>query len=120
MIHELRAALLGLTAFRGLLEEPLMADVRALLDALAAQRGEAALDAYTNIFYKLRQEGKQGLGDWLHDRLRYREAPYPDLVSRGGEDLALEAAARRDVETLRQLSELDWGRVGAGWGRQLP
>ena len=31
MIHELRAALLGLTAFRGLLEEPLMADVRALL-----------------------------------------------------------------------------------------
>ena len=39
MIHELRAALLGLTAFRGLLEEPLMADVRALLDALAAQRG---------------------------------------------------------------------------------
>ena len=62
MIHELRAALLGLTAFRGLLEEPLMADVRALLDALAAQRGEAALDAYTNIFYKLRQGGKAGAG----------------------------------------------------------
>ena len=120
MIHELRAALLGLTAFRGLLEEPLMADVRALLDALAAQRGEAALDAYTNIFYKLRQEGKQGLGDWLHDRLRYREAPYPDLVSRGGEDPALEAAARRDVETLRQLSELDCGQLTAAMGQHLP
>ena len=73
MIHELRAALLGLSAFRGLLEEPLLAEVRRLLDALAAQQGEEALEAYANIFYRLRQEGKQGLGDWLYDRLRYRE-----------------------------------------------
>ena len=75
MIHELRAALRGLSAFRGLWEEPMMKDLRTMLDALAAQHGEEALDAYTGIFYKLRQEGKQGLGDWLHDRLRYQEAP---------------------------------------------
>ena len=120
MIHELRAALLGLSAYRELMEEPLMADVRALLDALAAERGEAALDAYTKIFYGLRQEGKQGLGDWLHDRLRYREAPYPDLVSHGGEDPALESAAWRDIETLRRLSELDCDRLTASMGRRLP
>ena len=120
MIHELRAALLGLSAYRELMEEPLMADVRALLDALAAERGEAALDAYTKIFYGLRQEGKQGLGDWLHDRLRYREAPYPDLVSHGREDPALESAAWRDIETLRRLSELDCDRLTASMGRRLP
>ena len=120
MIHELRAALLGLSAYRELMEEPLMADVRALLDALAAERGEAALDAYTKIFYGLRQEGKQGLGDWLHDRLRYREDPYPDLVSHGREDPALEGAAWRDIETLRRLSELDCDRLTASMGRRLP
>ena len=120
MIHELRAALRGLSAFRGLWEEPMMKDLRTMLDALAAQHGEEALDAYTGIFYKLRQEGKQGLGDWLHDRLRYQEAPYPELVSRGGEDPALETAAWRDIETLRQLSELDCGRLVAAMGHSLP
>ena len=120
MIHELRAALAGLSAFRGVREEALMAEVHTLLDALAAGRGEDALDAYTGIFYGLRQEEKQGLGDWLHDRLRYREAPYPALVSRGGEDPALESAAWRDVETLRQLAGLDCDRLLAALGRVLP
>ena len=71
MIEEIRPALLGLTTCRDLLREPLMRQVRALLDALAAQNGEAALSAYTEIFYGLRQAGKAGLGDWLWDRLRY-------------------------------------------------
>ena len=70
MIEEIRPALLGLTTCRDLLREPLMRKVRALLDALAAGNGEAALDAYTEIFYSLRQAGKAGLGDWLWDQLR--------------------------------------------------
>ena len=65
MIEEIRPALLGLTTCRDLLREPLMLQVRALLDALAAGDGEAALEHYTEIFYGLRQAGKAGLVDWL-------------------------------------------------------
>ena len=120
MIETMRPALLGLTTCRDLLREPLMLQVRALLDALAAQNGEAALSAYTEIFYGLRQAGKAGLGDWLWDRLRYAESPYPALLDRGGSDPALEEAARRDVETLSWLSALDCGGLIAAMEALLP
>ena len=120
MIEEIRPALLGLTTCRDLLREPLMLQVRALLDALAAGDGEAALEHYTEIFYGLRQAGKAGLGDWLWDRLRYTESPYPALLDRGGADPALEGAARRDVDTLARLAGLDCGVLIAATAALLP
>ena len=120
MIEEIRPALLGLTTCRDLLREPLMRQVRALLDALAAGDGEAALEHYTEIFYGLRQAGKAGLGDWLWDRLRYTESPYPALLDRGGADPALEGAARRDVDTLARLAGLDCGVLIAATAALLP
>ena len=120
MIETIRPALMGLTTCRDLLREPLMRKVRALLDALDAGNGEAALDAYTEIFYGLRQEGKAGLGDWLWDRLRYTESPYPALLDRGGSDPALEDAARRDVNTLARLAGLDCGALIAAMATLLP
>ena len=120
MIEEIRPALLGLTTCRDLLREPLMLQVRALLDALAAGDGEAALEHYTEIFYGLRQAGKAGLGDWLWDRLRYTESPYPALLDRGGADPALEGAARRDVDTLARLAGLDCGDLTAATAALLP
>lgn len=116
----MRPALLGLTTCRDLLREPLMLKVRSLLDALGAGDGEAALDAYTEIFYGLRQAGKTGLGDWLWDRLRYTESPYPALLDRGGSDPALEEAARRDVDTLSRLAGLDCGVLIAEMTALLP
>lgn len=109
MSKTMRPALLGLSTCRDLLREPLMTKVRDLLDALDSDNGEAALNAYTEIFYKLRQAGKTGLGDWLWDQLRYNESPYPALLDRGGSDPALEEAARRDTETLARLAALDCG-----------
>ncbi|MBM6975194.1 ATP-binding protein [Intestinimonas butyriciproducens] len=109
MSKTMRPALLGLSTCRDLLREPLMTKVRDLLDALDGDNGEAALNAYTEIFYKLRQAGKTGLGDWLWDQLRYSESPYPALLDRGGSDPALEEAARRDTETLARLAALDCG-----------
>ena len=109
MSKTMRPALLGLSTCRDLLREPLMTQVRDLLDALDGDNGEAALNAYTEIFYKLRQAGKTGLGDWLWDQLRYNESPYPALLDRGGSDPALEEAARRDTETLARLAALDCG-----------
>lgn len=109
MSKTMRPALLGLSTCRDLLREPLMTKVRDLLYALDGDNGEAALNAYTEIFYKLRQAGKTGLGDWLWDQLRYNESPYPALLDRGGSDPALEEAARRDTETLARLAALDCG-----------
>lgn len=120
MIEEIHPALLGLATCRDLLREPLMLQVRALLDALAAGDGEDALEHYTEIFYGLRQAGKTGLGDWLWDRLRYAESPYPALLDRGGSDPALEGAARRDVETLTRLAGLDCGVLIAAMAALLP
>ena len=116
----MRPALLGLTPCRDLLREPLMMQVRSLLDALAAENGEGALNAYTELFYGLRQAGKTGLGDWLWDRLRYTESPYPALLDRGGSDPALEAAARRDIDTLSRLAGLDCGTLIAEMTALLP
>ena len=116
----MRPALLGLTTCRDLLREPLMMQVRSLLDALAAENGEGALNAYTELFYGLRQAGKTGLGDWLWDRLRYTESPYPALLDRGGSDPALEAAARRDIDTLSRLAGLDCGTLIAEMTALLP
>ena len=110
-LEALRCALLGVSAYRTILDEPLMAEVTGLLDALSRQRGSEGVERYAKVFYRLRQEGCLGLGDWLHDRLRYEEAPYPLALERGGADPALETAARRDIETFYLLAELDCDKL---------
>ncbi len=101
----LRAALRGLSAYRPLLETPVLESALRFLDAAAQKDGEAALEAYDRLFYRLREEGYAGLGDWLWDALRYTETPYGTLAGEGGADAPLEAAARRDVDALIQLSQ---------------
>lgn len=110
-INTICISLKGVSAYRGICKTALMERVRALLSALSAGRGEDAVDHYIEVFYQLRQEGCAGLGDWLDERLRYDEAPYPLLVERGGTDPALESAARRDVETFILLAELDCDKL---------
>ena len=109
-LNALRAALRGLSAYREIKDRPVMAQTVRLLDALAQGQGEDALDAYTGLFYLLRQEGFSGLGAWLWDYLRYTESPYALLAERGGSDPALESAARRDVDTLVLLAGTDCDR----------
>jgi len=119
-IRELRAALMALSAYRPLLEQPVMAELRRLLDALAAGRGEDAMDAYTAVFYTLRREGYSGLGDLLWDVLRYEESPYAALAEFGGSDPVLEDAARRDVDTLRRLADTECGTFLNAMAALLP
>ena len=106
-LFSLRAALLGVSAYCELKELPVLAQVRALLDALCARQGERAMECYAQLFHTLRREGFQGLGDWLWDALRYTEGPYARLAERGGTDPALENSARRDVETFVLLAGTD-------------
>lgn len=102
----LRAQLRGLSAFRSLLDTPMLKDALQLLDAAARRDGEGALAAYDQMFYRLKAEGYSGLGTWMWDTLRYTETPYGDLAGSGRSDPELEGAARRDVETLLQLARL--------------
>lgn len=102
----LRAQLRGLSAFRSLLDTPMLKDALQLLDAAARRDGEGALAAYDQMFYRLKAEGYSGLGTWLWDTLRYTETPYGDLASSGRSDPELEGAARRDVDALLQLAQL--------------
>lgn len=102
----LRAQLRGLSAFRSLLDTPMLKDALQLLDAAARRDGEGALAAYDQMFYRLKAEGYSGLGTWLWDTLRYTETPYGDLAGSGRSDPELERAALRDAETLLQLARL--------------
>ena len=112
MTRELRAALLGLSAYKALREEPLLKAVGNLLDGLAAGRGEEALGAYTDVVLALQEAGAHGMGDGLLALLRYRETPYPRaLTGPAGADAVLETAARRDVNVLKRLRGLDCGAV---------
>ena len=112
MTRELRAALVGLSAYKALREEPLLKAVGNLLDGLAAGRGEEALGAYTDVVLALQEAGAHGMGDGLLALLRYRETPYPRaLTGPAGADAVLEAAARRDVNVLKRLRGLDCGAV---------
>ena len=102
----LRARLRGLSAYRPLLDTPMLKAALQLLDAAARRDGEEALAAYDQMFYRLHEEGCPGLGAWLWDALRYTETPCGTLLGAEGSDPELERAARRDVETLLQLAQL--------------
>ncbi len=111
MIKHLRAALQGVSAYKNIMEAPVMQTAAALLDELAQAKGETALRRYTDLFYLLRSEGCAGLGDWFWDRLRYEDAPYPVSLGAGKPDAALAAAAGRDIGAFLQLAQLDCGRI---------
>ena len=50
----LRAALRGLSAYRTMLEQPLLNTALTLVDSLCTGEGEKALEAYTALFYARR------------------------------------------------------------------
>ena len=80
-IQELRCALRGVSAYRHLIDGPMLGLNLALLDALAAGDGSGAVEGYARLFYALRQENYPNLGLWL---LRYTESPMPAWWSAAG------------------------------------
>lgn len=119
-LEQLRPALHGVAAYKHLTDEPMMGLVLSLLDKLSAGDGTGALEDYTRLFYELRAAGCGGLGEWLHDQLSYQESPYARMVEQGRADSALAEAARRDVDTLAALAELDCSAVLARMGQTVP
>ena len=49
--------LMGISAYRNIMDEPLMEEVSDLLDAVSGGRGGEALERYAAVFYRLRRRG---------------------------------------------------------------
>ena len=118
-IKVILAALHGVTAYKDILTQPVMERALRLLTCIVHGDGLGGLEAYTDLFYQLRQEGFTGLGGWLGDALRWSEGPYPRMAERGERDPALEQAARLDISTFEVLSSVDCDQWLAQLGRLL-
>ena len=113
------AALRGVTAYKDLLDQPVMEAALRLLTCAAQGDGLGGLEAYTDLFYRLRLENQPGLGQWLGDALRWSEGPYPALAERGDRDPALEQAAKLDISTFELLADVDCDKWLAHLGKLL-
>ena len=100
----------SLTVYRFLLKEPILDAAVALIDELE-RIDKKALPRWAELVSLLQEAGAESIGMWLWDKLRYTENPWGRLVEAGGSAPALEAAARRDVETLSALATLDGKRL---------
>lgn len=97
----------SLTAYRGLLKEPVLAAALDLLARLTGRQGPEALDAWAELVSRLGQAGSDGLGTWLSDQLRYSDEAWPHRAEVGLEAPFWADAARRDVDTLAALAALE-------------
>ena len=106
-----------MAAYRPIVDEPVMRLALGVLDKLSAGDGSGAVEDYARLCSM--PCGRRGAGAW---GVAGRSAPgsgippMPLWWSRAGEDPALEAAARRDIETFTLLAELDWDQVLAEVG----
>ena len=118
-IKTMLAALQGVTAYKDILPLPVMDCALRLVTRTVHGDGLGGLEAYTDLFYQLRQAGHTGLGGWLGEALRWSEGPYPLLAERGDRDPALEQAARLDISAFELLASVDCDKWLAHLGRLL-
>ncbi len=106
-MNDLALRLASVTAYRELLDTPLLTALNRLLTALSERAsGLYALQYYSQVCYELNRTGSAGLGEWLLEQLRYTSTPYPEAVATGSVSPVLEAGARRDIELFRELALL--------------
>lgn len=118
-VKTMLAALRGVTAYKDVLAQPVMEAALRLLTSAAQGDGLGGLEAYTDLFYRLRLEGQPGLGHWLGQALRWSEGPYPLLAQRRERDPALEQAAKLDVSAFELLAGVDCDRWLSHLGKLL-
>ena len=125
-ILALRISLRGMSAFRDVLETPVMQCVLRLVDHIAEKNGLAAVEDYGTLLYLLQCENCFTLGDYLWSALRWSEGPYTKMVeqrcagqwtnaSEGPKawysrmDERLIYCAERDLEALVRACGARWG-----------
>ena len=118
-VKTMLAALRGVTAYKDILAQPVMECALRLLAGAAHGDGLGGLEAYTDLFYRLRMEGQPGLGQGRGEALRWSGGPYPLLAQREDRDPALEQAARLDISAFELLASVDCDRWLSHLGRLL-
>lgn len=113
-LHQFRVSLISLCAYQPLQEEPIMASMIDLLQHLGNLEEKSdhwvalnTLRQYSTVFHLLRQGNYRGFGDFLWDYLCYTPTHYGNLVTQQRTDPALENSARREIELLLRLCDLD-------------
>lgn len=98
----------GLTVYRALLQDPAIAAALELVDALRDEKGKKALNCWGELCALLLTESSCDLSAAVHMAVYKSDAPWPRRVAAGerlDDDQA--SAARRDLEALSLLSDLD-------------
>lgn len=111
MQTNLRAALVGVAAYKNITRLPPLQIFGDLLRAMEQKRGEEALELYTNLFYTLAEEGCDSLAAYLEEHLKYDEAPYPAAAAAGRTGGELARAARQDIQLFDALAGLPCGAL---------
>ena len=106
-INRLCAKVVGVCVYRQIWDNDPVGEAWIDLITKLQSRDPKALTAYSGLFFSLRSEGFQGLGEWLNSAVRYKETPYADLIARGGDDPALVQAARQDIALFSELAQTD-------------
>lgn len=114
------AQLRCVSAYRALLQEPGGQRLARLFAAIAHGDGESAIDCYTALFETVAAQGRDSLGGWLLDRLRYGESPFAEAAARGEESEALSRAAEHDIGLFARLASLPCGEIKAAIAALLP
>lgn len=114
------AQLRCVSAYRALLQEPGGQRLARLFAAIAHGDGESAIDCYTALFETVAAQGRDSLGGWLLDRLRYGESPFAEAAARGEESEALSRAAEHDIGLFARLASLPCGEIKATIAALLP
>ncbi len=116
-LNHLYYRLKSLTVCRSLLDAPILDAGVELVDCLREGKPEKALVRWAELCSLLQAAGAEDMGAWMWDALRYTENPWGRLVESGGHDPVLEAAAKRDVETLTALCALSGAALASALGK---
>ena len=100
-------ALNTLTIYRTIMKAPVMVTFHRMCHLISENDMERAAEFYAEICYLLKQAGSPGLGDYLSDRLKYEESVYAKALRLGLTGPADDAAAKRDISILSEVSQLD-------------
>ena len=124
----LRRRLASLLVYRAVLDDAVGAAWLSTVDALAASRGQEALEAYARLFYLLANEAVSrsvpAIGDpWqnhLLDRVLVDDNPFSRRARSGrADDGAIVAAARQDLRVLQFAHSLDTCRLAGDVARAV-
>ncbi|MCD8382840.1 MAG: ATP-binding protein [Clostridiales bacterium] len=97
----------GLTAYRNLLELPVLSALERMFRDIRRERSGWTVH-YCAAFYALTADSYDDLGRYLEDHIRYDASPVALSAAKGTLSPVIAAAAQRDIDLLGDLLALPW------------